>query len=106
MYFPLEASDILVHDDHLEINIRSSKTDHFRQVIIVFIAKSDGVTCPPPLLSRHFSAASIDLNSSAYILRTLQPHRKDGSYTLGPRRLSYTRCRELVKESLLAIGIN
>ena len=53
-----------------------------------------------------FSAASIDLNSSAYIFRTLQLHRKDSSYTLGPRRLSYTRCRELVKESLLAIGIN
>ena len=40
MYFPLETSDIWVHDDHLEINIRSSKTDQFRQVIIVFIAKS------------------------------------------------------------------
>ena len=53
-----------------------------------------------------FSAASIDLNSSVYIFRTLQPHRKDSSYTLGPRRLSYTRCRELVKESRLATGIN
>ena len=72
----------------------------------MFIAKSGGVTCPHSLLSRYFSAASIDLNSSAYIFRTLQPHRKDSSYTLGPRRLSYTRCRELVKESLLAIGIN
>lgn len=102
----LQASDILVHDDHLEINVRSSKTDQFRQGNKVFIAKSGGVTCPHSLLSRYFSAASIDLNSSAYIFRTLQPHRKDGSYTLGPRRLSYTRCRELVKESLLAIGIN
>ena len=26
--------------------------------------------------------------------------------TIGPRILSYTRCRELVKESLLAIGVN
>ena len=102
----LQASDILVHDDHLEINVRSSKTDQFRQGNKVFIAKSGGVTCPHSLLSRYFSAASIDLNSSAYIFRTLQPHRKDSSYTLGRRRLSYTRCRELVKESLLAIGIN
>ena len=72
----------------------------------MFIAKSGGVTCPHSLLSRYFSAASIDHNSSAYIFRTLQPHRKDSSHTLDPRRLSYTRCRELVKESLLAIGIN
>ena len=42
------------------------------------------------------STASIDLNSSAYIFRTLPPHRKDSWYTLGPRRVSYTRCRELV----------
>ena len=89
----LQASDILVHDDHLEISVRSNKTDQFRQGNKVFIAKSGGVTCPHSLLSRYFSAASIDLNSSAYIFRTLQPHRKDGSYTLGPRRLSYTRCR-------------
>ena len=85
----LQASDILVHDDHLEIIIRSSKTDQFKQDNKVFIAKSGGVTCPHSLLSRYFSAASIALNSSAYIFRTLQPHRKDGSYTLGPRRLSY-----------------
>ena len=73
----------------------------------MFIDKSGGVTCmSSPIIVPLFSAARVDLNSSAYIFRTLQPHRKDGSYTLGPRRLSYTRCRELVKESLLVIGIN
>ena len=102
----LQASDILIHNDHLEISIKNSKTDQFRQGNKVFIAKSGGVTCPHSLLSRYLSAAGIDLNSSAYIFRTLQPRRKNSSYTLGPRRLSYTRCRELVKESLLTIGIN
>ena len=83
----LQASDILIHVDHLQINIKSSKMDQFRQVNKVFNAKSGGVTCPHSL-SRYFSAAGIDLNSSAYIFRTLQPRRKDSSYTLGPRRLS------------------
>ena len=50
----LQASDILVHDDHLEINIKSSKTDQFRQGNKVFIDKSGGVTCPHSLLSRYF----------------------------------------------------
>ena len=50
----LQASDILLHDDHLEINIKSSKTDQFRQGNKVFIAKSGGVTCPHSLLSRYF----------------------------------------------------
>ena len=71
-----------------------NKTHQFRQGNKVFIAKSGGVTCPHSLLSRYLSAAGIDLNSSAYIFRTLQPRRKNTSYTLGPRRLSYTRCRE------------
>lgn len=102
----MQAWDIQVHDDHLEINVKCSKTDQFRQGNIVFIAKIGGVTCPHSLLSRYLSAASIDHNSSAYIFRTLQPRRKENSYTLGPRRLSYTRCRELVKEALLAIGVN
>ena len=102
----LQATDILVHDDHLEINIKSSKTDQCSQGNKVFIAKSGSVTCPLSLSSWYFSAAGIDLNSSAYVFRTLQSRRKDSSCTLGPRRLSYTRYRELVKESLLAIGIN
>ena len=66
--------------------LRSSKTDQFSQGNIVFIAKSGGATCPHSLLSRYLSAAGIDLNSSAYIFRTLQPHRKDNSYTLGTKR--------------------
>ena len=60
----------------------------------------------PLALSVHVFDAGWHHHSSAYIFRTLQPHRKDNSYTLGTRRLSYTRCRELVKESLLAIGVN
>ena len=63
----VQASDILVHDDHLEINVKSSKTDQFRHGNVVFIAKSGGATCPHSLLSRYLSAAGIDLNSSAYI---------------------------------------
>ena len=102
----VQASDILVHDDHLQMNVKRSKTDQSSQGNKVFIAKSGGPTCPHSLLSRYLSAASIDLNSSAYIFRTIKPHRKDNSCTLGPRRLSYTRRREIVKESLLAIGVN
>ena len=59
----MQPSDILVHDDHLQINVKSSKTDQFRQGNKVFIAKSGGATCPHSLLSRYLSAASIDLNS-------------------------------------------
>ena len=102
----IQASDIVVFDDHLEINVKHSKTDQYRQGNIVFISKSGGLACPHSLLARYFSAASIDLSSSAHIFRTLKFVKKGNLYTLGPRRLSYTRCRELIKESLSAIGIN
>ena len=54
----LQAPDILIPDDHLEINIKSSKTDQFRQSNKVLIAKSGGVTCPHSLLSRYFCQCS------------------------------------------------
>ena len=36
---------------------------------------------------------SIDVSLSAHIFRTLKFVKKGNLYTLGPRRLSYTRCR-------------
>lgn len=44
--FDVQAWDVKVHDDHLEINVKSSKTDQFRQGNIVFVTKSGGATCP------------------------------------------------------------
>ena len=38
----LQASDILIHDDHLEICIKNGKDNQFRQGNKVFIAKSSG----------------------------------------------------------------
>ena len=57
----MQASDIVVFDDHLEINVKHSKTDQYRQGNIEFISKSGGLACPHSLLTRYFSAASIDL---------------------------------------------
>jgi len=90
----------------LEINVKHSKTDQYKQGKIVFISKSGGLACPHSLLAHYLSAASIDPSSSAHIFRTLKFVKKGILYTLGPRRLSYTRCRELIKGSLSAIGIN
>ena len=102
----LQASNIIVHQKYLEIYVKSSKTDHYRQGNKVFISKSGGVTCPHSLLLRYFVAAGIDQNSPAYIFRSVRSLDKSNKYVLGERKLSYTRCRELIKESLSAIGIN
>ena len=68
----IQASDIVVFDDHLEINAKHSKTDQYRQGNIVFISKSGGFACPHSLLARYLSAASIDISSSAHIFRILK----------------------------------
>ena len=72
----IQASDIVVFDHHLEIKVRHSKTDQYRQANIVFISKSGGIACPHLLLARYLSAASIDLSSSAHILEPLNLSRR------------------------------
>ena len=81
----VEASDILVHDDHLEINIKEVKLINLGKVIkylLLIVAVFNVLSHYCPDICQH-------------LFRTLQPHRENNSYTLSTSRLSYTRCREL-----------
>lgn len=95
-----------MNEDHLVVLVRKSKTDQYRDGNKVYIAKTNGQICHYSLLLRYFSLAKIDLHTDDYIFRTMKPLRRKSTYSLGPRRLSYTRCREIIKESLSAIGID
>lgn len=74
----------------------------------MFIFKSGGFVCFYLLLVRYFLAVSIDLSVClfVYIFRIFNFVKKGNLYILGFRKLSYIRCRELIKESFLAKGIN
>ena len=101
----LQAVDVTIHNQYLEILVKSSKTDQYREGNKIFISKLGGITCPHALC-RYFASARIKASSSVYIFRAVRFFKRTNMYLLCSNRLSYTRARELIKETLLAIGID
>ncbi|XP_065889002.1 integrase/recombinase xerD homolog [Dysidea avara] len=75
----LKCSDVLFFADHMEIKIRSSKTDQLRQGDRVYVACSSKVTCPVTMLKRYMDMGG--LSSSSGIL--FRPLAKGGWNPLG-----------------------
>ena len=65
--FDLQAADVTLHNECLEILVKSSKTDQYREGNKDFISKARGITCPHALDCRYFASARIDTNSSVYV---------------------------------------
>ena len=68
----------------------------------MYISKLDSNYCPVTVLRRYIQAANIDLSSQLPLLRPLM-NRKLG-YVLRKGKLSYTRCREIFKDTLKDVG--
>lgn len=68
----LQAVDFTIHTEYLEILVKSSKTDQYREGNKVSISKLGGITCPHALLCRYFASARIVPNSSVYIFRAVR----------------------------------
>ena len=66
----LLCSDVKILSTHLELKIRSSKTDLFRTGDIVLIARTETVSCPVSVVSRYIAAAHLDLNADIHFFQT------------------------------------
>lgn len=103
----IKAKDITINPDHLIIFVPTSKTDQYRNGNKVFISQTKGLICPHALLLRYFSLANIPPSADEYIFRSIQASRRGQTATaLASRRLSYTRLREIIKETVSSIGLN
>ena len=100
----LRSSDISFKPNHLELFIRSSKTDEYRQGNVVVIKKTGKVTCPFTTLQTYFELAKIKTNSEEFIFRSVV--KTVGGERLKLQRLSYTRFREALLTLLKSIGLN
>ena len=65
----LLCSDVKILSTHLELKIRSFKTDLFRTGDIVLIARTETVSCPVSVVSRYIAAAHLDLNADIHFFR-------------------------------------
>ena len=102
----MKLCDLYVTETYLEVRLPKSKTDIYRLGQIVFIPKSGLYTCPYLLLIRYLNMSKIDLNakSDQVVFRNVVHHKSKGTYSLGSRKVSYARLRELFKESLTKLG--
>ena len=104
----IKISDIRLVDEYLIIFIPKSKNDVYRLGQQVFIAKSGLPTCPYTLFIRYLTRANIKIerHTDEYVFRNVVFRKTTQSYSLGNRKLSYTRLREIFKECLKRIGYN
>ncbi len=98
----VQANHIELLDTHIKIFVPHSKTDVYREGSYVYIARTHSNYCPVALLNRYLTAARIEKDSSLPIFRPLT--KKKSGYALRKGCLSYTRCREIFKETLSALG--
>ena len=74
----------------------------YREGNYVYISKLENNYCPVALLRRYIQAANIDLSSQLPLFGPLT--KKKLGYTLRNDMLSYTRCREIFKQTLKDAG--
>ena len=94
------------HSDYIRIFVPRSKTDVYREGNFVFISASRSKYCPVGVLQRYLDLSGIDLCSSLPLFRPLVFHRSSSSYTLRSGKISYTTCRDILRDTLSQLGLN
>ena len=62
----LRFNDVKVHDNHLVLHLKKSKTDQYRQSSDVLIAKGSTVACPYSMFLRYVSLADFSSDSKTF----------------------------------------
>ena len=99
----LKCCDVVFHQDHLVLHIRSSKTDQLRHGAEVVIARTGTVTCPVSVLQHYYCMAGIVDGSEEKLFRGITK-TKHGEKLRATGGLSYSRLRELLLRKLEELG--
>lgn len=83
-----------------------NKTDFYREGNFVFISASRSKYCPVGVLQRYVDLSGIDLSSPLPLFRPFGFHRSSSSYTLRSGKISYTTCRDILRDTLSQLGYN
>lgn len=99
----LRCCDVKLHEEHIVLSIRSSKTDQFREGADIVVARTGTMTCPGAALEQYIRLASIDLESSERLFRAIVKTKKGEKLRRGGT-ISYTRIRELILKKISSLG--
>ena len=94
------------HNDYIRIFLPRSKTDIYRERNYVYISASSSKYCPVSVLRRYLNLCGINNKSTLPLFRPLTFHLSNSSYTLRSGKISYTRCREILRDCLSKLGYN
>ena len=94
------------HGDYIRIFVPCSKTYVYREGNCVFISASRSKYCPVGVLQRFLDLSDIDLCSSLPLFRPLVFHRSSSSYTLTSGKISYTTCKDILRDTLSLLVYN
>ena len=100
----LMFKDIHFEEEHIEINIRKSKTDQFRSGNKVFIAKGATSACAYTMLRRYVTKCGKETMSDSYLFKPLFKSKGKCNLIHKNKKLSYTRTRECILNKLKMVA--
>ena len=101
----LKESDIQIFPQHMEIFIKSSKTDQYRDGAWIVIARTATKICLVRMTERYLTLGDISSSPDLHLFHGIT-RSKNGVKLRKQGSLSYTRMRELLLEKLKKIGLN
>ena len=99
----LKFADLFFKESHLELRIRSSKTDQLRQGDVLVIAKTNSVACPYNILSKYVQHFNSYRESESFLFRNITSR---GVFRSENRRMAYSNVRAMVLERFFSIGLD
>ena len=96
----------VTEEEHLQYSVPRSKTDQYQPGNGVYIAKTNGPACPHSLLLRFYSLLGVHPTSVENINRSLSSYKAGKLITARNNPISYSRCQEIIKETMAAVGEN
>ena len=103
----LRICDIDMCDSHIKLFLEKSKTDQCREGAWIIIGATGKSTCPVLMLKRYINCAGFDgLDPSHYLYTSITMLKSQNKYVIRSDKLSYSRCREIIKGALQEIGLD
>lgn len=91
---------------YLKIFIPRSKTHIDKEITYTFHYASGSKFCPVGVLRRYLNLSGTDLQSTLPLFRPLVFQRSSFSYSLKGGKLSYTTCRDILRETFSGLDYN
>ena len=85
----LLCSNIVIFESRVQLILRKSKTDQYREGNKIIVSRTGSVACPVQWLERYICLSGITLDSSDYLLRQIA-FRKGKKWLVGDKPVSYS----------------